>query len=79
MLDVRPLKSKKTGKIWAYSLETISIGSGKKSEVLVYPNIYEKNPVVRENVIKVNPYALSSREFNGRKSWYLSKYEQIIM
>lgn len=79
LLDVRPLKSKKTGKIWAYSFETISIGSGKKSEVLVYPNIYEKNPVVRENVIKVNPYAISSREFNGRKSWYLSKYEQIIM
>lgn len=79
ILYIRKLVSKKTGKIWAYSFETISIGSGKKSEVLVYPNVYEKNPVVEKSVIKVSPYALTSKEFNGRKSWYLNKYEQIVM
>lgn len=79
ILYIRKLVSKKTGKVWAYSFETISIGSGKKSEVLVYPNVYEKNPVVEKSVIKVSPYALTSKEFNGRKSWYLNKYEQIVM
>ena len=79
LLDVRQLNSKKTGKVWAYSFETLSIGTGKKAEILVYPNVYESCRVVRNNVIKVNPRSLSVKEYNGRKSWYLNKYEQIIM
>lgn len=79
LLDVRQLNSKKTGKVWAYSFETLSIGTGKKAEILVYPNVYESCRVVKNNVIKVNPRSLSVKEYNGRKSWYLNKYEQIIM
>ena len=77
--NVVPLKSKKTNKVWAYSLETISIGSGKKSEVLVYNETFDKMPLKVYDIIKVNPKSLSKKEYNGRSSWYLYKYKVILV
>lgn len=74
ILDVRELNSKKTGKIWKYAFKTMSMGSGKVSEILAEPDNYKEFPIKKYDVIKINPKALYSTEWNGRKSWHIKKY-----
>lgn len=73
VIDNKELLSKKTGKVWAIRLNVMSIGSGKVSELLVYPNKYKK--VEKYDVIQTSPSLLSKKEYNGRSSWYINGYK----
>ena len=42
VLDVRPLKSKFTGKTWSYAANVKSIGTGKTSRLFLKPFVFEK-------------------------------------
>ena len=77
LLDVKPLISKRTNRVWQYCFRTMSFGSGKTSEVLIEPKYYENNKVEKMDTIKVNVESLYSREWNGKKSWYLKAYKKI--
>lgn len=70
-----PLKSKKTNSIWAYAAKTLSIGTGKMSEILIYKKVFDKNPIKENYIIKVDCNALVRKEFNGKYSWYLNYYK----
>ena len=53
----------------------MSIGSGKKSELLVYPKTFDAEPLNQYDVIRVVPSMLQKKEYNGRSNWYLFGYE----
>lgn len=73
--EVSTLKRKADGMVWAYVLKTLSIGSGKKSELVVVENIYKKNPILQFDVIRISPNCLSKNVYNGRTSWRLKNYK----
>lgn len=77
ILDVRPIRTKDKSRIWAYALTTMSIGTGKTSEVLVYSRVFERNELVKYNLIRVSEQCFKKEEWNGKTSWYLNKYKQI--
>lgn len=79
ILDIKELDSKKTGKAWAYATTTISIGTGKQSEILIPEKLYKANPVFKNDVIKTTEGGVYSREYQGKKSWYFSFYKKIDM
>lgn len=49
--DILPLRRKKDGKEFGYSVRTKSIGSGKDSSMTVFNNIYNKNPIKKGDII----------------------------
>lgn len=51
ILDILPLKRKKDGKQFGYSIITKSIGSGKESRFSVFNKVYNKNPIQRGDII----------------------------
>lgn len=51
ILDVYPLKRKKDGKQFGYSVITKSIGSGKESRFTVFNYIYNKDPIKKGDII----------------------------
>ncbi len=67
-----PLKSRETGKIWGYALDTMSIGSGKNSRLTIYKNVFDTDPFGENDVI----YA-SSVTKNPSGYWYLNDYKKI--
>jgi len=72
VLSVRPLVSQKTNKTWAYVVETVSIGSGKKSRLNIWSKKFENNP------LKVNDVVYAKKvEKNNKGYWYLNDYQII--
>lgn len=69
--DMFALKSKRSGHIWSYVISTRSLGTGKTSNLTVYSDIYEKNPIKIADII----YAESVYQ-NERGYWYLDKYHK---
>lgn len=67
--DVFPLKSKQSNHIWAYVLDTKSLGTGKTSTLNIYSDIYDKNPINQSDII----YADNVFK-NAKGYWYLDKY-----
>ncbi len=51
--DSLPLKRKSDGKQFGHSVLTQSIGSGIESRFTVFNNVYDKDPIVKGDVIKV--------------------------
>lgn len=74
ILDIFPLRSKKTNEVWANKLKTCSLGTGKPGEILVYENVFQNNPLSKYDVINVNTESLTKKEWQGRTSWYLNYY-----
>lgn len=72
--EISALKRKTDGQVWAYVMKTLSIGSGKKSELVIVENIYKKNPILQFDVIRVSPTCLVKNVYNGRTSWRLKNY-----
>jgi DNA polymerase-3 subunit alpha len=67
---------KNAGKPWCYSITTQSIGSGKKGSFSILANLFDKRPVSEHDIIKVEDYY--SRDYNGKKYWYLRNYDYIF-
>lgn len=71
ILDVSPLISKKKN-VWAYAVNAISIGSGKKSRLTIWAKKYNKSPVQQYDVVFAKKV-----EKNDRGFWYLLDYNKI--
>ena len=71
ILDVRPLKRKKDGKQFGYSIITKSIGSGKESRFTVFNRVYDVNPIKKGDIIQCTGY-----DFDG-KYYTLTSYQTI--
>lgn len=74
ILDIFPLRSKKTNEVWANKLKTCSLGTGKPGEILVYEKVFQNNPLSKYDVINVNTESLTKKEWQGKTSWYLNYY-----
>lgn len=72
VLDVQPLISKKTGKPWAYAIDEMSIGSGKKNRLTIWSREFNKNPIKKDDIVNAIKV-----EKNEKGYWYLNKYEII--
>ena len=70
--SIFPMKSK-SGDIWAYTLITQSIGTGKQGRITVMKNIYQKMPVKEKDIIN----ALTVFK-NNRGYWQMSEYDLVI-
>lgn len=74
-LDIRALPTKDKKRIWAYAIKTLSVGSGKTSEILIYAEIFDKNPFQQYNIINVDISSLYYKIYLDKRSWYLKKYK----
>lgn len=72
--SVKPLRTKDKSKTWAYALDCVSLYSSKNNELLVYQKIFDKNPLLENDIIQVNPNCMQKKVYNDRVSWYLSNY-----
>lgn len=72
VFDVKPLISQKYNKIWAYAIDEISIGSGKKNRLTIWANKFERKPLQANDIL----YAYKV-EKNDKGYWYLQDYDII--
>ena len=72
VLDVKPLVSQKDNRVWAYAIDEISIGSGKKNRLTIWANKFERKPLQANDIL----YAYKV-EKNDRGYWYLQNYDII--
>lgn len=70
ILDVRPLKSKFTGKTWSYAANAKSIGSGKTSRIFIKPFLFEKAQFAEGDIL----YAHNLHE-DEKGYWWLLRYD----
>lgn len=54
--EIYPLKRKKDGKQFGYSIITQSIGSGKESRFTVFNSVFEKDPIKKDDIIFCRTY-----------------------
>lgn len=74
ILDIFPLRSKKTNEVWANKIKTCSLGTGKPGEILIYEKYFQTNQLSKYDVINVNAESLTKKEWQGKTSWYLNYY-----
>ena len=72
VMDIMPLKDKKTGEPWCYRVDTRSIGSGKISRVSIAAFVYKTLPIKTDDII----YADALHK-NRQGYWYLDKYHLV--
>lgn len=65
--DVKPIKRKKDGKTIGKSVFTKSIGSGKESRFTVWNELYNKNPIQKEDIIWCKSFARNGQYFTLEK------------
>lgn len=76
VVDIEILKTK-LGKIWARRVKTHSLGTGKNSEILIFENLFSKNPLYKYDVIFVNEQDFE-KKVNGKfTNWYLHGYRKV--
>lgn len=74
ILEVRPLKSKFTGKVWSYVTNAKSIGSGRTSRLFIKPWIFEKAQFAEGDIIYATHLDKESKK-DGAVYWWLHTYE----
>lgn len=70
VLDVRPLKSKFTGKTWSYAANVKSIGTGKTSRLFLKPFVFEKAPFADGDLLWAESLQKDSKGY-----WWLHSYK----
>lgn len=73
VLNVFPLYRKKDNKLFGYNIITKSIGSGIESRFTVFCNIFDKEPIKRDDIILCQMY-----ERNQRGYFTMTKYEKLF-
>lgn len=63
VMNVIPLKRKKDGKQFGYSLITRSLGSGKESRFTVFNRVFDKEPVQKDDIIQCLSYERDGQYF----------------
>ena len=79
VIELLELKSKKTNKVWAYKIHTMSIGTGKKAEILFYPDLYKEKPIHLYDLIYVSQRSLKKKEYNDKSNWFVFNYDIITI
>ena len=74
--DITQMRTKASGKIWAYKIKTTSIGSGKNGEFTILKDVVKNKPINKYDIIKAKKYY--KKEYNGKCYWYLSDYNYIF-
>lgn len=74
IMDLYPLRSKKTNNIWAYALQAKSIGTGKTNRWTIYSELFDRKPLKRFDIIQV-PADGWGRQ---RDYLYLYQYDYVI-
>lgn len=77
IVDVTPVKTKDKKKVWAYKLETSSLGSGKRSELIVNSRTYDQNPIHKFDVIFTKVEWLEKQTFGKYTNWHLKAYRKL--
>ena len=78
--DIYPLKRKRDGKHFGYSILTQSIGSGIESRFTVFNRVYEKEPVKKGDIIECTAYTRDGQYFTmtGYRKLFDDEMEDII-
>ena len=72
VLDVRPLKSKFTGKTWSYAANVKSIGTGKTSRLFLKPFVFEKAQFADGDLLWAEALQKDSKGY-----WWLHSYKTL--
>lgn len=73
ILSIRPLISQyRDGEAWAYAVETMSIGSGKKSKLTIWAKTFDRIPLNIYDVVYADKV-----DKNNKGYWYLLNYHKI--
>lgn len=70
VLDVRPLKSKFSGKPWSYAANVKSIGTGKTSRLFIKPFVFDKAQFAEGDVLYAKNLQKDQKEY-----WWLQSYD----
>lgn len=70
---IYPSKRKSDGAVWAYNLQIVFLGRGKTSNLTVYKKTFDADKIKKGNII--NATQVSSKEYQGKKYWYLIDYD----
>lgn len=71
VVNVIPLKRKKDGKRFGYSVITKSIGSGKESRFTVFNSVFDRAPIQRDDIILCTSYVKEGEYFK------MTSYEKL--
>ena len=71
--DIFPVKRKKDGAQFGYSILTYSIGSGKESRFTVFNRVYEQDPIHKKDIIVCKKYLREGQYFT------LTNYEHFMI
>lgn len=71
VMNVIPLKRKKDGKRFGYSIITKSIGSGKESRFTVFNSVFDKAPIKPDDIILCTSYVREGEYFK------MTSYEKL--
>lgn len=61
--DVMPVRRKKDGKLFGYGVLTQSLGSGIESRFTVYKEVYQQDPIKKDDVIRCLKYRRDSKGY----------------
>lgn len=77
IVDITAMKTKDKKKIWAYKLETSSLGSGKRSELMLSSRVYDQNPIRKYDIIFTKVDWLEKQTSGKYVNWYLKSYRKV--
>lgn len=72
LTQVKPMKSKKTGRVWGYLIEAMSMGTGGTQTLTVYPELYAHLPVNKGDIIRSNKESFVK---NKKGYWVIMDYK----
>lgn len=67
VMDIKPIRSRKTSKIIGRSVFTKSIGSGKESRFTCWDRVFKDNPIKAEDIIVCKSYSRDGAYFTLEK------------
>lgn len=72
VVDVMPVKRKKDGKVFGYSVITQSLGSGKESRMTVFKKVFDSEPIKKGDIIVCKQWERDGQYFR------LTRYEHLL-
>lgn len=75
ILDMTEIKRKRDGVVCGYRIYTMSLGNGKKAELTIWNNVYNRNPFTTFDILQLNPNSLRKKESNGFCNWEITSYK----
>lgn len=70
--EIYPCKRKADKKVWAYNVKVTFLGKGKNTDLTVYKTKFDKCRLHKGDIFYAEQ--VFSKEYQGKKYWYLSDY-----